>query len=536
MRRFHSYGPVNCRRHFCVERKEMIDACRKSLIDDPDDRGHYFTIWAPRQTGKTWLIRQVKKEIEARYGVRFLVGDMSVQGVVIKEEDPEEVFLTKLPLLLWETFEIEIEEAPRDWESFKGLFSRKKGLFDRPVVLFIDEFDSLPVKIIDLLVGLFRDMYQKRQSYLLHGMALIGVRAALGVNSDRGSPFNIQRSLHIPNLTMSEVEYLYRQYQDESGQVVDPAVVKKVFQATNGQPGLVSWFGELLTENYNPGHDRTIDMDAWKIVLLEARTGEPNNNLLNLIAKARKPEYQEFLTNLFSSVDEPFLLHDAKHSYLYMHGVIGSDRITESNGDIKKVCKFASPFIQRCLYDALGRDLIGYRSPIRALQPTDALTDVFEGPTLNLPALLNRYKDYLKRLKAAGVNPWKEQPLKESPRRKTDLHLTEAVGHFHLYAWLQKAVGRRCVVSPEFPTGNGKVDLHLKCREMRGIIEVKSFVDAWQAKLDREKAAQYAKSLNFSEVTLATFLTVEDEAVLEQFSVEEIIDGVKVTVTAIGWG
>ncbi len=71
---------------------------------------------------------------------------------------------------------------------------------------------------------------------------------------------------------------------------------------------------------------------------------------------------------------------------------------------------------------------------------------------------------------------------------------------------------------------------------MRGIIEVKSFVDAWTAKLDREKAAQYAKSLNLAEVTLATFLPAEDEAALEQFSVTENIDGVKVTVAAIGWG
>ncbi len=30
------------------------------------------------------------------------------------------------------------------------------------------------------------------------------------------------------------------------------------------------------------------------------------------------------------------------------------------------------------------------------------------------------------------------------------MHLTEAVGHFHLYAWLQNAVGRRCAISPEF--------------------------------------------------------------------------------------
>ena len=29
---------------------------------------------------------------------------------------------------------------------------------------------------------------------------------------------------------------------------------------------------------------------------------------------------------------------------------------------------------------------------------------------------------------------------KEQPRRAEDLHLTEAVGHFHFYAWLKEVV------------------------------------------------------------------------------------------------
>jgi hypothetical protein len=40
------------------------------------------------------------------------------------------------------------------------------------------------------------------------------------------------------------------------------------------------------------------------------------------------------------------------------------------------------------------------------------------GVFINLPALLTRYKDYLDRLRAKGINPWKKQP-----RRKKDLKL-----------------------------------------------------------------------------------------------------------------
>ena len=527
MRRFHSYGPVNSKQHFCVERQALLGQCTEQLIGDPEEGGHYFTIWAPRQTGKTWLMRQVKKEIETRYGDRFMIGTMSVQGVILKDDDPAETFLDKVPLLMWETFRRKIE-APSDWEAFKGLFDRGEGMFDRPLILFIDEFDSLPSGVIDRLVGLFRDMYLKQESYLLHGLALIGVRAVLGVGSDRGSPFNIQRSLHIPNFTKEEVEDLFRQYQAESGQDIEPEVVAKVYESTRGQPGLVCWFGELLTETYNPGPDQTIALKLWENVYRRARTVEWNNTLLNLIKKAQG-EYRSYVLQLFAQSDLPFVVRADWCNYLYLNGIIDSERVVDASGTERDVCRFSSPFVQQNIYDALTGDLIGDRTPILALDIFDELTDVFEGPSVDVPALLQRYKDYLVRLNAKGINPWKEQP------RRVDLHVTEAVGHFHLYHWLQNAVGRRCVVSPEFPTGNGKVDLHLRCGEKRGLIEVKSFVDAGQVKEARSQAARYAVQTNLSEVTVALFVPVEDEEVLKKLSGEEVIDGVTVTVVAIGW-
>jgi hypothetical protein len=241
-------------------------------------------------------------------------------------------------------------------------------------------------------------------------------------------------------------------------------------------------------------------------------------------------EYQEFLIELFTHADMPFSFQEPTCSYLYLHGIVIPGTIRQPNGELSEICRFSSPFIQDCLYNAFTREMVGKRTPILALQPLDDLADVFSGSSLELPALLQRYKDYLRRLKAKGINPWLEQP-----RRKADFKLTEAVGHFHLFTWLQTAVGKRCVVSPQFPTGNGKVDLHLRCGDKRGIIEVKSFTDIYQAKSDRKKAAQYAKDLGFETVTMAIFIPVLEETVLEKLSEQEIIDDVQVTVVAIGW-
>ena len=294
--------------------------------------------------------------------------------------------------------------------------------------------------------------------------------------------------MHVPNFSDDEVAELFRQYQAESGQEVEPTVVNEVQRVTRGQPGLIGWFGELLTEKYNPGPGRALDRRTWIEAYRAACQIEWNNTVLNLVKKA-KGEYSDRVMALFGADDVPFGLDEDWCSYLYLNGIIDAQRTVDSQGEPGFVCRFSCPFIQERLYTAFGRELVGDRLPILAVEPLDDLADVFGADALNLPALLDRYKGYLARLAAKGIDPWRDQP------RRSDLRLTEAVAHFHLYAWLQAALGRRGVVSPEFPTGNGKVDLHLRCDGHEGVIEVKSFVDMHELGRAREQAARYAASL-----------------------------------------
>ncbi|RLC09091.1 MAG: hypothetical protein DRI57_22805, partial [Deltaproteobacteria bacterium] len=95
--------------------------------------------------------------------------------------------------------------------------------FERPVILIVDEFDALGEEFINKFANEFRDMHIRRQneagtpsgdkSCLLHGLALIGVRSVLGIENVTGSPFNVQRSLHIPNLTYKETEGMFGWYE-----------------------------------------------------------------------------------------------------------------------------------------------------------------------------------------------------------------------------------------------------------------------------------------------------------------------------------
>jgi hypothetical protein len=133
----------------------------------------------------------------------------------------------------------------------------------------------------------------------------------LGVDSPRGSPFNVQRSLQIPNLTRDEVVEMFQQYQSESGQVVDPDVVQAVFDSTRGQPGLVGWFGELLTEKYNPGKDKPITSHPLgKRVPARITQRSWNNTLLNLGEKSARALTAHEVMKLFTDPNVEFSLRE----------------------------------------------------------------------------------------------------------------------------------------------------------------------------------------------------------------------------------
>ncbi len=87
------------------------------------------------------------------------------------------------------------------------------------------------------------------------------------------------------------------------------------------------------------------------------------------------------------------------------------------------------------------------------------------------------------------------------------------------------ALGRRCSVSSEFPTGNGRVDIHLKCNNKEGVIEVKSFRDMHTLEQSIVQASQYANRLNLQSIVLVVFFTgVEEEEVIQLKAQREIND------------
>ena len=95
----------------------------------------------------------------------------------------------------------------------------------------------------------------------------------------------------------------------------------------------------------------------------------------------------------------------------------------------------------------------------RTHTPFEDVSDAVTKDALNMRGLLRRYERHLRE-----NCDWL---LKDAPRR-ADLRVREAVYHFTLYRFLCDFLDAwRGSVLPEFPTGNGRVDLLIQPRTVR---------------------------------------------------------------------
>ncbi|MDM8561239.1 AAA-like domain-containing protein [Candidatus Parabeggiatoa sp. HSG14] len=523
MRKFSSYGPVDRDLHYYVPRQELIDGAFQQLLgDDPNKGGHYITVWASRQTGKTWIMREVFLKLTR--DTEFDVVILSLQHLQEIEDVNRVAQLIARKLIKQLNLEKEITIDSLD--DFDRLFER--DILKKPLILILDEFDALKPSSIAGLIGVFRHIYMSRQNqvdkstgekdYLLHSIALIGVRAVLGVGNVKGSPFNVQRSVHIPNLTHEEVVSLFNWYQQECEQIIELDVVERIWYEFQGQPGLTGWIGELLTETYNQATDKPITMAYFEEVYTTALNLLPNNNVLNLISKAKQEPYKPFVLELFQTKKKiNFIYDDPLISFLYMNGII----TVEKMGLNEHYVKFPCPYVQKRLFNYFAREL--YQEMDGLYDPFEDLSDTITDDNLNIPQLLKRYEQYLQ------AN--REMVLKNAPRRKDDLRVYEAVFHFHFYLYLVSFLrSYKVEVYPEFPTGNGAIDLLVRHAGQLFGLELKSFADKRQYRDALPQAAKYGQQLGVTSIWLVLFVEAVDDTNRQRFEVDYIDDETGVTV------
>jgi hypothetical protein len=177
--------------------------------------------------------------------------------------------------------------------------------------------------------------------------------------------------------------------------------------------------------------------------------------------------------------------------------------------------------VQKRLFSHFAREL--FRETGRLYDPFDDLSDTITDTSLDVRSLLRRYERYLQQNRS-----WL---LKDAPRR-ADLRIYEAVYHFNLFTYISRFLnGQGGSAYPEFPTGNGKVDILMRYAGRPYGLEVKSYRTPRQYREALQQAAAYGQQLGLAEITLAFFVERVDDANRQKYEARYIdpVTGVAVT-------
>jgi hypothetical protein len=482
MREFNTSGPCDPALHYTVMREALIAEGMEKVR-----KGRYFTLFAPRQTGKTTyfqlLLEAVKKEKFTPIWISF-----EHLNTVTKE-----VFYRSLNSQLHQELTehgIELKQTVANPDNLVSFFEQIKN---QAIVLVIDEFEGIPDLVLSEIMHTFRQMYHRKKYHALHSMLVVGVSTIAQLVTSGASPFNVAEELRVSYFTPSEVNQLIKQYVVESGQKFEKAVIKAIYENTKGQPGLVCALAVHLVQKIV---NRTVTLDDFLVTLDYFLTSKYDKNILNIVQKAK--EKKAFMYRLLfgdESIDFSVDIEDI--AYLHANGVIEN---------IEGHVGMSVPLYSKRIITAFRPIYNGERKHY-GIKANDTFEQYLKDEGLNIHALLNKYRQYVRR---RGFKAFDTEKLKEG------------AWHYSLDGFINffiEALEGQTFL--EVPSGAGRTDILIVYQKHRYLIETKVFSNNTLLKKGKGQLAEYLKSEDLDEGYYVVFSNLHtDDDVL--YSEEEI--------------
>ncbi len=297
MREFNTSGPCNPALHYTVMREALIAEAQEKVKN-----GRYFTLFAPRQAGKTTFFKLLLNQLEKNG--EFSTVWLSFEN--LKTVSKEEFYQELNDELHSELSNIQSKLTIHNPISLRHFFEKNQS---KPIVLVIDEFEGIPDDVLSEVMHTFRKIYHKRDSHCLHSLLLVGVSTIAELVISGASPFNITEELQIPYFTEEEINDLIKQYVTESNQVFEDNVIKAIYENTQGQPGLVCALCSYIVEKLVTNRCQRVTIEHYYKAQHHFLTERFDKNILNIVKKAR--EKRNFMLKLlFDEEALPFSIHD----------------------------------------------------------------------------------------------------------------------------------------------------------------------------------------------------------------------------------
>jgi AAA domain len=436
MRRFNIAGPCNPERHYMIPPGRRLPGAAELI-----EKGAYFALHAPRQTGKTTAIRTLARKLtaEGQYAALYLTCEDA--GVF-----PEDVAATERALArsIAEAADLHLPEALRppvyaEAEAGKLLgvqLRRWAEACPRPLVLFFDEIDALEGSSLKSVLRQLRAGFDERPGAAPWSVVLCGMRDVRDYKGASGggpvrlgssSPFNIKEtSLRLGNFEEVELRELYAEHTSDTGQAFAEEALTRAWELTQGQPWLVNALAREIVEKLEVPPTEPITaahVDTAKERVIYARA----THLDSLLARLEEDRVERVLEPILAGELTVNPTFDADFEYVVDLGLVAQDRPV----------RIANPIYREVIVRVLA-------APAEALVTATSRTYTAPDGRLDLGRLLHDFAEF-----------WREN----GDILATRMPYPEVAPQLVLMAWLHGIVNGSGLIEREVGIGRKRIDV-----------------------------------------------------------------------------
>ena len=445
MRFFNTEGPVRPDDHYAIAPLDRADVDEfLGLIRAK----RYFVLHAPRQTGKTSALIALRDLLNSGEVGNFRCVDVNVEVGQVARDDVARGVRAILGILAENARGLGDDYPGGVWQdvlasmgpesALNVLLSRWCRANPVPLVLLVDEIDSL---VGDTLLSVLRQLrsgYEHRPEGFPQSVVLCGVRdirdyrirSSTGEVIAGGSPFNVAaKSLRMGDFTEAETRALMAQHTEETGQRFSEAAQEAVWTQTRGQPWLVNALcaGACFDDKAGRDRSRTIEVDdvfaAREELILSRRT-----HLDQLAHKLEEERVRRVVEPILSGGEARHQVRDLE--YLRDLGLIDGGE---------------PPRIANPIYAEVVPRELGYI--LQSGVDMQAAWYVDDDGRLNLTRLLSAFRTFFGEHSEHWLGRFSEYP--------------EAGPQLILQAYLHRVVNGGGRIEREYGLGRGRTDLLL---------------------------------------------------------------------------
>jgi len=462
---------------------------RMQEVEELIEQELFFTLHAPRQTGKTTYLHALARKLNGEGKYIALVVSFERAGVAsMTIKNANSTVINSIFVAASEQLAKKYRPGNPDEKNIPDLFNYLKTWSksqEKPIVLFIDEIDALLDDVLISVLRQLRDGYQGRPKYFPSSVALVGLRdvreykakisdgyASLGT----ASPFNVKsESLLLKNFTRQEVYELLAQHTTETGQVFSAEVKEEIYRLSGGQPWLTNALArQVVSKILGDDYSKPITFDIVK----EAKDqliSRRDTHLDSLVDKLKEERVKKIVQAIINGDNLPVDIFDDDILYIRDLGIVS----------LSSPLEFANP-----VYAEIIPRIIA--SPLQESIPKEIQTPWFLKPdgSLDMEKLLKEFQEFYRRNSGAWLDRYEYK---------------ESAHHLLLMAFLQRVVNSGGEINREMALGNGRIDLLVKFGKQEFALELKIKRDKYTVEDGKKQLGRYLDRLGLKVGYLVIF-------------------------------